>query len=96
MFSARGVVTGSAAQRGIIHFYIGEQKDADRDRLTYWSSTTYPTQSTWEYGTGPDGNVRGDKVILSLFTRTGAVSSHPVFTNADPFKFAETGQVAGK
>jgi hypothetical protein len=96
MFSPRGVVTGSAAQRGIIHFYIGEQKDADRDRMSYWASTTYPTQSTPEYGAGADQNVRGDKVILSLFTRTGAVSSHPVFSNVDPFKFAETGQVAGK
>ena len=35
MFSPRGVVIGTAAQRGIIHFYIADQKDADRDRA-YW------------------------------------------------------------
>lgn len=100
MFSPRGVVVGTAAQRGIIHFYIADQKDADRDRL-YWSSpSSYPTVSAPEYGTWSDptanGYERGDKIILSLFTRTGAISTHPVFSNSDPFRFAETGEVAGK
>jgi len=100
MFSPRGIVTGSAAQRGIIHLYIADQKDADRDRL-YWSSpSSYPTASAPEYGvwTDPsaDGYERGDKIILSIFTRTGSVSTHPVHSNSDPFRFAETGEVAGK
>ena len=35
-------------------------------------------------------------MILSLFTRTGAVSTHHIYSNIDPFKYAETGEVAGK
>lgn len=99
MFSPRGVVIGPAAQNGIIHFYIGEQKDADLDDL-YWRTTSdSPTLSAPEYGAWGNsmspGYVRGDKVILTLFTRTGAVSTHPVHPT-DTFKFAETGEVAGK
>ncbi len=97
LFSPRGVVIGPAAQRGIIHLYIGLQKDADRDRLVYWNTGTYPTASAPEYGTlTGDTYERGDKVVLSLFTRTGAVSTHSISSNADPFQFAETGEVAGK
>lgn len=100
MFSPRGIVIGPAAQRGIIHFYVGDQKDADRDRL-YWSSpSSYPTVSAPEFGVWADpssnGYERGDKVILSLFTRTGAVSTHHIYSNSDPFRYAETGEVAGK
>ena len=99
MFSPRGVVIGPAAQTGLIHFYIADQKDADLDRL-YWSTTSsYPTFSPPEYGTWTDamspGYERGDKLILTLFTRTGAVSTHPIHPT-DTFKFAETGEVAGK
>ena len=106
LFSPRGIVIGQAAQRGIIHFYVCDQKDADRDRL-YWSSPpSYPTLSTPEFlpwaTYAPDPTYeRGDKVLLSLFTRTGAISTHHVhpdtdFTQADRFKYAETGEVAGK
>ncbi len=99
MFSPRGVVIGQAAQRGIIHFYVADQKDADRDRL-YWSSpSSYPTVSAPEFGVWTDassnGYERGDKVIVSLFTRTGAISTHHVYLG-DTFRFAETGEVAGK
>lgn len=100
MFSPRGVVIGPAAQSGIIHFYLGEQKDADMDR-TYWTTTTPPTNSAPEYGFWTDPSAispnheRGDKLILTLFTRTGAVSTHPIHPS-DRFKFAETGEVAGK
>lgn len=97
MFSARGTVIGPAAQRGIIHLYLGEQKDADRDRLVYWASpATYPTQSAPEYGTLADKYARGDKVVVSIFTRTGAISTHPIASGTDPFVYAETGEVAGK
>lgn len=100
MYSPRGIVVGSAAQRGIIHLYIADQKDADRDRLYWQSPGSYPTVSAPEYGASSnpelDNYERGDKMILSIFTRTGAVSTHPVFSNLDPFRFAETGEVAGK
>lgn len=101
MFSPRGVVIGTAAQRGIIHFYIADQKDADRDQQ-YWSgASSYPTVSAPEYGQWSTNAAdptyeRGDKVILTLFTRTGAVSTHHIYSNADPFRYAETGEVAGK
>jgi len=103
MFSPRGIVTGAAAQRGIIHLYIGDQKDADRDRIYWFSPGAYPTSSAPEYGDWNNsdyppgkGYSRGDKVVLTIFTRTGAVSTHSVYSNSDPFKFAETGEVAGK
>lgn len=102
MFSPRGVVIGPAAQNGIIHLYVADQKDADMDRQ-YWqaaaSSSAFPTVSPPEYGFW--GNAmspnyeRGDKLILTLFTRTGAISTHPIHP-VDTFKFAETGEVAGK
>lgn len=100
MFSPRGVVIGPAAQAGIIHLYLGEQKDADLDR-TYWTTTTPPTNSAPEYGFWTDPTAispnyeRGDKIVLTIFTRTGAVSTHPIHPT-DRFKFAETGEVAGK
>ena len=103
MFSPRGIVTGTAAQRGIIHLYIGDQKDADRDRIYWFNPVAYPTRSAPEYGDwnnadypSEKGYSRGDKVVLTIFTRTGAVSTHSVYSNSDPFKFAETGEVAGK
>ncbi len=40
-----------------------------------------------------DPNREGDELIVSLFTRTGHISSHPVHPT-DKFRFAETGEVA--
>ncbi|MEK6261743.1 MAG: prepilin-type N-terminal cleavage/methylation domain-containing protein [Planctomycetota bacterium] len=125
LFSPRGVVIGPAAQRGLIQFYICDQKDADRDHLEWASPVFYAngpspatTVSVPEYlprTTGPnDGLKRGDKIITTLFTRTGAISTHQVHPDSDltnpsytssstpalreyeRFKFAETGEVAGK
>lgn len=88
MFSPRGTVIGTSAGKGLIHFYVAEQKDADQALI--------PLSSP------------GDKHIVSLFGRTGAISVHPVdlspvdtvtingTTVLDYFKFAETGEVAGK
>lgn len=108
MFSPRGIVMGTAAQKGLIEFYICDQKDADRDR-DYWSNpSSYPTSSAPEYGIWSDpssnGYSRGDKAILAIFTRTGAVSTHSVAADLlvagqpfqDPFRFSETGEVSGK
>lgn len=111
MFSPRGVVIGPAAQRGLIHFYIADQKDADRDRLEWQSPSSYPTSSVPEYDIRLSDQVRrGDKIITTLFTRTGAISTHQVHPDVDltnpsappalrefeRFRFAETGEVAGK
>lgn len=93
MFSPRGTITGSAAQKGLIHLYLADQKDADRDRNVYWPTNAI---SAPEYGPATDGYERGDKCVLSIFTKTGMVSTSNIASNADPFKFSETGEVAGK
>ncbi len=86
MFSPRGTVIDSAASRGVIHLYVCEQSDADKGLL-------------------PEDNTGRDKIIVSIFGRTGSVSTHPVDTvdsatisgaNYDYFKYAESGEVAGK
>lgn len=86
MFSPRGTVIGAAASRGVIHFYVAAQTDADKGLI-------------------PEDPKGGDKVVVSLFGKTGVVSVHPVDlidaplitgANYDYFKYAETGEVAGK
>ena len=44
-------------------------------------------------GNVDDPNREGEELIVTLFTRTGHISSHPVHPS-DIFQFAETGQVA--
>jgi len=41
-----------------------------------------------------DPTKQGDENIVSLFTRTGHVSTHPVYSKGDPFWYSETGEVA--
>jgi hypothetical protein len=40
----------------------------------------------------------GDQLLLTLFTRTGNVSTYPVdlTTNGDPYSYAKSGSIAGK
>jgi type II secretory pathway pseudopilin PulG len=112
MFSPRGTITGIEASSGLVHLYIGEQKDADRDRVDWalrrdpgdtqpWSAPELLPGPTASEPTG--AYQRGDKVIVSIFTRTGAVTSNPLFTNAagvevagERFRYSETGEVAGR
>jgi hypothetical protein len=113
MFSPRGSVTGPEASTGLIHLYVGEQKDADRDRSDWTvilapGSTqqwTAPEYSSGQTASDPGGNPyqRGDKLIVSIFTRTGAITSNPVYVNPDGtdnvaqrFRYSETGEVAGR
>lgn len=93
LFSPRGVVVGSAASQGLIHLYLADIVDIEQNR-----------------GLG-NPNREGDELLLTIFTRTGQISSHPLdptdrFENADPtnmtpdgipddpFRYAETGEVA--
>lgn len=113
MFSPRGTVTGPEASTGLIHLYLADQKDADRDRVD-WSLNPSGMASgvTWS---APEVNpgltlsdpavpyVRGDKAVVSVFTRTGAITVNPIFTNPDGsdnlpqrFFYSETGEVAGR
>ncbi|MDX1967327.1 MAG: prepilin-type N-terminal cleavage/methylation domain-containing protein [Planctomycetaceae bacterium] len=112
LFSPRGSVTGFEASSGLIHLYVADQKDADRDRID-WSIRRDPMDAApW---TAPEmvpgltasdaaeAYQRSDKVIVSLFTRTGAITTNPIYVNADGtdniperFRYSETGEVAGR
>jgi prepilin-type N-terminal cleavage/methylation domain-containing protein len=98
MFSPRGTLTGKAATSGLIHFYVSEA--ADVERLNAANISSIPSDTP--FGTTDD--VIGDRIIVTVFPQTGAISSHPVnptpSTNnkiaADPYYYAETGEVAGE
>ncbi len=78
MFSPRGTVTGSAAASGLIHLVLRDVADIEKEVTL---------------GNVDDPNREGEELIVTLFTRTGHISSHPVHPS-DIFQFAETGQVA--
>ena len=117
MFSPRGTVTGSAAARGLIHFYLAELEDVLRFTarnafpVNVGGNPSIPGEPIAGSGFTTDEPV-GDRLIATVFTHTGKVSTHPVnptdvwdrAANAagadgyadDPFLFAETGEVAGQ
>jgi len=113
LFSPRGSVTGPEASAGLIHLYVGEMKDAIRDR-DHWKVIAPAAGLNWslpEYQEGISASMnptdnpaqRADKLVVSIFTRTGAVTSNPLFVNgngsenvAQRFRYSETGEVAGK
>jgi hypothetical protein len=100
MFSPRGIVTGSAAGAGLIHFLLVDAEDTIRGLAPPGD----------ESAIAPDSQAQGEWRIVTLNTRTGHVSSHEiarddVVNNAngnsgadgladDPFRYAETGEVA--
>ena len=72
MFSPRGTVTGRAATSGLIHFYVSEA--ADVERLN--TAGIYDVPADTPFGTADEPI--GDRVLVTLFPQTGAISSHPV------------------
>ena len=102
---------GSAASKGLIHFYLAEQVDADRaSRLDIIQLAGRPVNvgddpviPAESFGVPTQENT-GDRLIVTLFTRTGNISTHPVdpadtppnYVADDPFRYAETGEVAGQ
>ena len=78
MFSPRGTVTGSAAAAGLVHLVLRDVADIEKEVTL---------------GDVNDPNREGEELIVTLFTRTGHISSHPVHPT-DTFLYAETGQVA--
>jgi hypothetical protein len=82
----------------------------------YYRATTAGSsggaQPTWPTATGAtvsDGSVTwlclesGDKLLVSVFTQTGQISSHPVYETTpadpvapDPYRYAVRGEVAGQ
>ncbi len=100
MFSPRGGVTGLAAASGVIHFYLTEQAAAD---LTLNAGFRDNPAAALPGGIDPATPIP-DKILVSIFTRTGNVVVSPVNatdTNADgiaddPLFYSERGEVAGK
>lgn len=119
MFSPRGFVIGPAASSGLIHFYVCDASvvdylglgapsvpsglvgkiPADRQALeAVFGAAAIPAPILDRIDT---------RLIASVFTRTGAISTHPVDatdSNADgvlddpddPFRYAIRGEVAGE
>jgi type II secretory pathway pseudopilin PulG len=100
MFSPRGIVTGSVAGTGLIHFLLADSEDTIRGLAPPGD----------ESGINPDRQSLGEWRIVTLNTRTGHVSTHEIARDDtldnsngdpgadgladDPFRYAETGEVA--
>lgn len=98
VFSPNGTVTGQVAAGGLVHFYLAES--ADTERLNGLGIGSIPSDVPY----GSDDEL-GDRLLVTVFARTGSVSSHPVDPTPssgdarvaeDPYRYAETGQVAGE
>ena len=97
---SRGGVTGLAAASGVIHFYLTEQAAAD---LTLNAGFRDNPAAALPGGIDPSTPIP-DKMLVSVFTRTGNVvvsSVNATDTNADgiaddPLFYSERGEVAGK
>jgi len=113
LFSPRGTVTGSAAAQGLLHFYIAETADIDRLQAdTSIPATTIPANRIPSEAWADDAGPIGDRVIVTLFTLTGAISTHQVDPTDvrhnvtlvlgadnradDAYRYAELGEVAGQ
>lgn len=115
LFSPRGVVTGPLAAAGLIHLYVGERKDvikvaevgvyaggAPVRRLPRYADIAaqlaplVPGQNQF----GPEDGEIGQRLLITIFTQTGKVSTHQVnATDSDgngyadaPFSFASQGE----
>lgn len=89
MFSPRGTVVGPLSGTGLVEFVIGDLED----------SLLNVTTPNWPTSTNPNPTTKRERLILSLTPQTGKTAVHPVYIdpagiNADPFRYAETGEVA--
>lgn len=115
MFSPRGTIFGPAASQGIIHFFITDAQNLSgvptTVNLTSQANPSVTYAQLWDaaYGANIAGGTTADppipdKILTTIFTRTGNVSCSPVNTvdtdangfADDPFFFAERGEVAGR
>jgi len=112
MFSPQGSVTGPAASTGIIHLVTTEQTASDQALPTFYdpnNNLTWPGNPT--AATPLPFESVPDKIVVSVFTRTGGAICSPVNTaytvttaspvnsrviNSDPFVSSERGEVAGR
>lgn len=119
MFSSRGMATGSIAAAGVIHLYLAETKDVVKTTtLNVFTIPSVPGADPKPRppinGTmgpiipglnqfGPDDSI-GDRLLVSLFTQTGKISSHKVdATDTDsngyadvPFRYVLEGEATSQ
>jgi len=77
LFSPRGVVTGPIAATGLIHFLLADQQDTIRNLpAVNLDSDGNGVLDEYEQSTG-------DKRVVTLFTRTGHISTTTVYPNED-------------
>ena len=100
MFSRRGTVVGAAAARGLIHLYVGQRADAELAEAILGRSGLITTTNFVVPADTIDQETIGERALVSLFTRTGAVMSAPLDNTDsqpdgiadDPFGLAERGE----
>ena len=109
LFTPRGTVIGACATLGMIHLHFADAGDvlkwhqiAGRSSANYTSLPFVPADDPAAPANTPPVVAR-DRILVTLGTRTGAASVFHVdvtkTTNKradDPFRFAETGEVANK
>lgn len=88
MFSTRGMVVGPLSGSGIVEFVIGDRED---------SLKQIPLPSHAQ----PNPPSKRERMIVSVTPVTGKTAVHPVYVDptgasADPYRYAETGEVAGQ
>ncbi|MGH7200388.1 MAG: hypothetical protein ACREJB_07260, partial [Planctomycetaceae bacterium] len=115
MFSPRGTVTGREEAAGVVHFYLADVADVERSITPGVASEDLDGDEVLDMNEDLNGNgvldVReGDEALVTIFTRTGHISTPPldvtdVRNNTsgantpdgrpdDLFRFAETGEEA--
>ena len=122
LFSPRGVVTGPIAAAGLVHLYLAERKDVtkavDIGLLISGSQVPRPPVNSaapplvpGQNQFGPQDPI-GQRLVISIFTQTGKVSSHQVdltdaFNNVtgvsgsdgyadNPFHYATQGEASSQ
>ena len=77
MFSPRGTVIGPAASAGVLHFCFTTQETFDLHTSAYGPTIGVPAVTIDPDGSGPEDAIAvGDRSLLTLFTRTGAMASN--------------------
>ena len=94
-------MSGSAASSGLIHFYLAEL--ADTEALGARAGGEAVPIDGFTYGSPPQEI--SDRIVVTLFTQTGSISTHPVNgvgdANGDnvadaPYLYAVQGEIAGQ
>lgn len=110
MFSPRGTLIGTTAGTGLIHLYVSLREDvqkatdAGRSPVNAGDRPSVPTDALFAGlpVAGAGQMVVGDRGLVTVFSSTGKISSHPINLDNvdldpnsldDPFLFAELGEV---